>query len=103
MSTILQMILENKDKVLKVPLFCFFSIVIVYIVFKFIKKEGIAKYIFGLVMLAVALVLFIVSITNLTDPIVLTTLEFFVLTLASGVVSLCAAWFLDLFFVKGKK
>ena len=98
MGSIIEMIKSNSDKVLKVPLFCILSIVIVFIIFKFIKKEGVAKYVFGLTMLAVALILLIVSLTNITDPVALITLEFFVLTLASGVVSLCAAWFLDLFF-----
>ncbi|WP_099203035.1 hypothetical protein [Miniphocaeibacter massiliensis] len=102
MSSILEMISNNSDKVLKVPLFCIFSMVIVFIIFKFIKKEGIAKYLFGLAMLATALILLIVALTNLTNPVALTTLEFFVLTLASGVVSLCMAWFLDIFFTKNK-
>lgn len=103
MRTILDMISKNMDKVLKVPMFYIFSVLIVFIVFKFIKREGMAKYIFGLVLLAVSLITIIVSVTNLTFPIAMTMLEFFVLTLGSGVVSLCTAWFLDLFFVKKRK
>ena len=102
MSSIIEMISNNTDKVLKVPLFCIFSIAIVFIIFKFIKREGIAKYVFGLAMLAIALILLIIALTNLTDPVALTVLEFFVLTLASGVISLCTAWFLDLFFANKK-
>ena len=103
MKTILNIITSNMDKVLKVPLFCILSAIIVIIVFKYIKREGVAKYVSGLVMLSISLVTFIIAITNLTSPIGLTMLEFFVLTLASGIISLCVAWFLDLFFVKDSK
>ncbi|MDL2311240.1 hypothetical protein LJC13_04615, partial [Peptostreptococcaceae bacterium OttesenSCG-928-C18] len=75
---------------------------IVFIIFKFIKREGIAKYVFGLAMLSIALILLIVALTNLTDPVAIVVLEFFVLTLASGVISLCTAWFLDIFFSNRK-
>ncbi len=100
MRTILEMINENMDKVIKVPMFCVFSMIIVFIVFFFIKKEGIVKYLFGLLLLAVAMVTFIIAITNLTDPVALSMLEYFVLSLACGVIALCTAWFLDIFFVK---
>lgn len=103
MNSIIEMIKENMDKGLRIPLFAFFSILIVLIVFKFIKKEGIAKYIFGFILLSISLISFIVSITNLTNPITLITLEIFVVSLSSGVISLCMAWLLDIFFIKGKK
>lgn len=100
MRSILEMVNDNMDKVVKVPMFCVFAMLIVIIVFFFIKREGIVKYLFGLLLLAVAMVTFIVAITNLTDPVALSMLEYFVLSLASGIVSLCTAWFLDIFFVK---
>lgn len=103
MSSLINMITSNMDKVLKVPLFAILSTIIVIIVYRYIKKDGIAKYIPGLILLCISLVTIIIAMTNLTSQIGLTMLEFFVLTLASGIISLCIAWFLDLFFVKGKK
>lgn len=103
MNSIIKMINENMDKAIKIPLFAFFSILIVLIVYKFIKKDGITKYVFGFILLSISLISLIVSITNLTNPITLVTLEIFVISLSSGVISICMAWFLDVFFVKEKK
>lgn len=96
MRTIVTMLLDYKEKVIKVPMFCLFAIILVYLFYKFFKNNKVLKYMPGYILIVLSVISLIFGLIKFTSNIGLYSLEWFVICLTSGLISLLYAKLLDM-------
>ncbi|MDO5755391.1 MAG: hypothetical protein Q4P28_04080 [Tissierellia bacterium] len=97
MRKIFTLLLDYKDKAFKIPLFCIIALIIVYVLYKLIRKEGIIKYIPAYGMVIFGFITLIIGIKEITTNFGLQMLEYGILSLTVGIISLCFAWMLGIY------
>ena len=95
MRTIITMLLDHKEKVIKVPMFCIFAVILVYLLYRFFKDNSVMKYLPGYVLIILSVFTLIFGLVKFTSYIGIYSLEWFVICLTSGLVSLLYARLLD--------
>lgn len=95
MRTLLSIIFQQFDMVIKVPLVAIFVTLIIIIGARFHLGNKLMRYIFGIILLIAFIITMIAGLVMITKPIGVLFLEICILCFVGGIVALCVTYFLD--------
>lgn len=96
MRKILKLMLDYSDKAIQIPIFVFILMVIIYLIYIFIKKEGIYKFIPSLIILALGIYFFFSGLSNMLTPRGLQNLQLGIISIVTSLIGLLFAWILNI-------
>lgn len=96
MRKMLMLMLDYSDRAIQIPVFVFILVVVSYLIYRFIEKEGIVKFIPSIIVLITGFLILIFGIKDFLTHDGLKKIQLSIIAIGTGLIGLLFSWMLNI-------